>query len=103
VHAKEFLYTGDRIPASEAVRIGLATRTFPDDTLLSSALAMGDRLAVLPRQALETTKGAVNMHLRRAALEVLDFALAAEFHSFDTEEHQEKVSQLRSRMGRGAD
>jgi enoyl-CoA hydratase/carnithine racemase len=78
VQAKEFLYTGDRIPASEAVRIGLATRTFPDDTLLASALAMGERLAQLPRQALESTKRAVNMHLRRSALEVLDFALAAE-------------------------
>ncbi len=42
------------------------------------------------------------MHLRRAALEVLDFALDAEFQSFDTEEHQEKVAQLRSRMGREA-
>ena len=102
VHAKEFLFTGDRIPPSEAVRIGLATRTFSDEMLLSSALAMGARLAELLRQALESTKRAVNMHLRRAALDVLDFALAAEFHSFDTEEHRAKVAQLRSRMGREA-
>jgi enoyl-CoA hydratase len=102
VQAKEFLYTGDRIPASEAVRIGLATRTFPDDTLLASALAMGERLAQLPRQALESTKRAVNMHLRRSALEVLDFALAAEFQSFDTDEHQAKVEQMRRKIGREA-
>jgi len=99
-HAKEFLFTGDRIPASEAVRIGLATRTFPDDELLSSALAMGERLAALPRQALESTKQAVNMHLRRSALEVLDFALASEFTSFDTDEHQARVAQLRAKIGR---
>ena len=62
----------------------------------------GVHLITPPRQALESTKQVVNMHLRRAALEVLDFALDAEFQSFDTEEHQEKVAQLRSRMGREA-
>jgi enoyl-CoA hydratase len=102
VQAKEFLYTGDRIPAAEAVRIGLATRTFPDEELLPSALAMGERLAALPRQALESTKRAINMHLRRSALEVLDFALAAEFECFDTDEHQAKIEQLRARIGREA-
>jgi enoyl-CoA hydratase len=101
-HAKEFLYTGDRVPAAEAVRIGLATRTFPDDTLVASALAMGERLAALPRQALESTKQAVNMHLRRSALEVLDFALAAEYESFDTADHHARVEQLRAKIGREA-
>jgi enoyl-CoA hydratase len=98
VQAKEYLYTGDRIPAAEAVRIGLATRTFPDDALVDAALAMGARLAALPRQALQTTKQAINMHLRRSALEVLDFALSAEFESFDTPEHQMKIAQLRARV-----
>jgi len=101
-HAKEFLYTGDRISASEAVRIGLATRTFPDNDLVASALAMGERLAALPRQALESTKQAVNMHLRRSALDVLDFALAAEFQSFDTDEHQARIEQMRKRIGHEA-
>ena len=100
LHAKEYLYTGDRIPAADAVRIGLATRAFPDDELLSSALAMGERLAALPRQALQTTKRAVNMHLRRTALEVLDAALASEFQTFDTDDHRAAVEQLRSRIGR---
>ncbi len=102
VHAKEYLYTGDRIPAADAVRIGLATRTFPDDALVPAALAMGERLAELPRQALETTKRAVNMHLRRAAVDVLDAALASEFDSFDTPEHQEKIERMRARIGRDA-
>ena len=102
VHAKEYLYTGDRIPAADAVRIGLATRTFPDDALVPAALAMGERLAELPRQALETTKRAVNMHLRRAAVDVLDAALASEFDSFDTPEHQEKIERMRARIGRAA-
>jgi enoyl-CoA hydratase len=102
VQAKKYLYTGDRIPAAEAVRIGLATRVFPDGELLSSALAMAERLAAQPRQALESTKHAINMHLRRSALDVLDYALAAEFQSFDTDEHQAKIQQLRTRIGRAA-
>jgi enoyl-CoA hydratase len=100
LQAKEFLYTGDRIPASEAVRMGLATRAFPDEDVVPSALAMGERLAALPRQALETTKRAVNMHLRRTALEVLDFALSCEYESFDTPEHHARIEGLRTRMGR---
>jgi enoyl-CoA hydratase len=100
VHAKEFLYTGDRIPAADAVRIGLATRVFPDDALMPAALAMGERLAALPRQALETTKRAVNMHLRRTVVDVLDAALASEFDSFDTPEHQAKIEQMRAKIGR---
>jgi len=101
VHAKEFLFTGDRIPAADAVRMGLATRTFPDDELLPAALAMGERLAALPRQALETTKRATNMHLRRSAVEVLDAALVSEFDSFDTPEHQARIERMRSRLDDG--
>jgi enoyl-CoA hydratase len=101
VHAKEFLFTGDRIPAADAVRMGLATRTFPDDELLPAALAMGERLAALPRQALETTKRATNMHLRRSAVEVLDAALVSEFDSFDTPEHQARIERMRSRRHDG--
>jgi enoyl-CoA hydratase len=102
VQAKEFLYTGDRISAAEAMRIGLATRTFPDDALLASAMAMGERLAARPRQALQSTKQAINMHLRRSALEILDYALSAEFQSFDTAEHQASTEAMRSRIGREA-
>jgi enoyl-CoA hydratase len=102
LHAKEYLYTGDRIPAAEAVRIGLATRVFPDDEVFPAALAMAERLAALPRQALETTKRAVNMHLRRGALEVLDAALASEYESFDTEDHHARIDQLRARLSGGA-
>jgi enoyl-CoA hydratase len=101
VQAKEYLYTGDRIPAAEAVRIGLATRTFPDEELLPAALAMGERLAGLPTQALQSTKHAVNLHLRRSALDILDVALAAEFETFDSDEHRTRIAHLRDRMGKG--
>lgn len=97
LRAKEYLFTGDRITAAEAVRIGLATRQLPDDELLPAALAMAERLAALPAQALRSTKEAVNLHLQRAAAGVLEFALAAEYQSFDTPEHHAVVGRLRAR------
>ena len=101
VQAKEYLFTGDRIDAREAMRIGLATRTFPDDVLVESALAMGVRLASLPRQALESTKRACNMHMRRVVLDALDFALASEFQSFDTADHRGIIQRMRSELASG--
>ncbi|HLN16198.1 MAG TPA: enoyl-CoA hydratase-related protein [Acidimicrobiales bacterium] len=100
VQAKEYLYTGDRISAAEAVRLGLATRAVPDDELLPTALAMAERLGNLPPQAFETTKRALNMHLRRAVAGVLEYAAAAEFQSFDTPEHRQRFAKLRERMSR---
>ena len=46
------------------------------DAVLDEALAIGERLAGLPPQALRATKAAMNMHLSRAALGVLEYALA---------------------------
>jgi enoyl-CoA hydratase len=100
LHAKEYLLTGDRIPAAEAVRLGLATRVVPDDEVLPAALAMAERLAALPPQAVQSTKRAVNLHLSRAVAGVLDFALASEFQSFDTPEHKARVEEMRSRPRR---
>ena len=44
--------------------------------------------------AIRTTKRAVNMHLTRAIAGVLEYALSAEFQSFDTPEHQAVVAEF---------
>jgi enoyl-CoA hydratase len=91
---KEYLFTGTRIPADEAVRLGLANRVVPDSELLNEALEFAARLAEQPPQALRTTKRAVNMHLTRAIAGVLEYALASESQSFDTAEHQTAVAKF---------
>lgn len=80
--AKEYLLTGDRIDASTARSMGLANHVVAADDLLPRARELADRLAGQPRQALEETKRALNVHLRHAVMNVLDFALAAESASF---------------------
>lgn len=92
--AKEYLFTGDRIPAATAVELGLANRVVPREQLLDEALALAARLAKQPRHALVTTKQALQMHLRRALDEVLVQGLSQELVSFDDEEHQAAVASL---------
>ena len=95
--AKEYVLLGDRITASIAEKLNLVTKVVPDDAVLEQALVLGERLAALPPQALRATKVAMNMHLSRAALGVLEYALAEEYTSFSTPEFQERVAAFRAR------
>jgi enoyl-CoA hydratase len=95
--AKEYALTGDRIPARRAAEIGLANHVCPDDEVVEQALACARRIAELPQRAAEDTKRILNMHLERALLATLDFALAAEDRSFTSPEMRANVDRLRSR------
>ena len=97
LRAKEYLFTGDRIPAHTAVEMGFATRVVADDDLVDQALAFAQRLAQQPSQAIQSTKRAVNMHLTRAVAGVLEYALSEEFKSFDTPEHKAVVAKFLSK------
>jgi enoyl-CoA hydratase/carnithine racemase len=92
--AKEYAFTGDRIPAARAREIGLVNHVCPDGEVLSSALAAAHRIARLPRQAVEATKRVLNLHLERSVLATIDFAMAAETSSFDTQDLQANVSRF---------
>ena len=81
--AKEYALTGDRIPADRAAAIGLVNHVCADDEVMDEAMACAQRIAKLPKQAVEDTKRILNLHLERAVLATLDFALTAEHRSFD--------------------
>jgi enoyl-CoA hydratase/carnithine racemase len=95
--AKEYAFTGDKIPAARAREIGLANHVCPDEEVLASALAAAHRIAKLPRQAVEATKRVLNLHLERAVLATIDFAMAAETESFETEDLQANVARFLKR------
>jgi enoyl-CoA hydratase len=95
--AKEYAFTGERITASRAAEIGLANHVFPDDEVLPAALALADKIAALPQQAVEATKRVLNLHLEHAVLTTIDFALAAENESFDTAELRANVERFLKR------
>ena len=87
--AKQYLLTGDRIPAHEAVAIGMANFAVPAQGLMDAAIAFARRLASLPPQAVQDTKLVLNQVLRERAASVLPFGLAAESQSSDTVEYAE--------------
>jgi enoyl-CoA hydratase len=84
--AKEYAFTGDRISAERAAQIGLANHVVPDGEALNEALKMAERLLQVPHQALLDTKRAMNMHLERAVLNVIDYALITEERSFTSDD-----------------
>jgi enoyl-CoA hydratase/carnithine racemase len=99
--AKEYAFTGDRISAARAAEIGLANHVVADDEVLPAALAAAHKIAGLPRQAVEATKRVLNLHAERAVLATIDFAMAAESESFDTEDLQANVEKFLGRAAGG--
>ena len=95
--AKEYAFTGERISAARAAQIGLANHVCPDAELLDSAIAAAHKIAKLPRQAVEATKRVLNLHLERAVLATIDFAMAAEAESFDTADLRANVDRFLGR------
>jgi enoyl-CoA hydratase len=83
---KEYLLTGDRIPAAKALELGLANRVVPDAELMDQAKAFAEKLAAQPRQAVQETKRALNLHLQQMILLAAPFALSAESESFATDD-----------------
>jgi enoyl-CoA hydratase/carnithine racemase len=95
LRAKQYLLTGDRIPAEEAVNLGLANFVVPKDALMDDALAFAHRLAELPPQAVQETKAVLNQHLRANAVRALGYGLATESQAHDTPEYKAKAEELK--------
>lgn len=92
--AKEYALTGERIPAERAAQVGLVNHVCADEEVLDKALECARRVAEMPRVAVEDTKRILNIHLERAVLSTLDFALTAEYRSFDSAELRANVARF---------
>lgn len=95
LRAKQYLLTGDRLSAPEAVDIGLANFVVPAENLLAEATAFAHRLAAQPPQALQETKAVLNQHLRANAVRALGYGLATESQSHDTADYAAWSEKLR--------
>ena len=95
--AKEYALTGDRIPAPRAAEMGLVNHVVADGTAFDEAMACARKIAKLPARATEDTKRILNIHLERAVLSCIDFALTAEDRSFTSSELRANIDRLRSK------
>lgn len=94
IRAKEYIYTGARISAGQAVDIGLANRVHAPDALMGEALALAAKLAAQPARALQSTKRAFSKHIAQAAIAIVDYGLAAETLELGAAEHIDKVRDI---------
>lgn len=92
--AKEYALTGDRISAERAAAIGLVNHVCADDEVFDQAMACAQRIAKLPARTVQDTKRILNIHMERAVLATLDFALAAEDRSFRSPELRANLDRL---------
>ena len=97
--AKQYLMTGELLPAAEAERIGLVNKVVPDGHLLDEARSFAETLLKGSQPAIRGTKLAVNQLLRHLAEVTFDYSLMYEkttFGSFDVSEGTLAVEQKRA-------
>lgn len=97
LRAKEYLLTGDPIPAPEAARMGLINRAVAPDKLDEDVYALADRLANGARKAIRWTKVATNLPLIAVARQVMDAGVAYEVMSNRSKDHAEAVAAFRDK------
>lgn len=95
LRAKQYLLSGDRLAAHHAVEMGLANFVVPGESVVAEACAYAHRLAAQPAQATRATKAILNQHLRANAVRVLDYGLAVESASHDTDDYAAAIERLR--------
>ena len=89
--AKELLFLGDNLSATEAARLGLITHAVPDAELDARVGDLIARLARMPPFALRGTKRAINHTLKQLALSTFEFGVSLETQSQLTRDHAEAV------------
>lgn len=90
--AKELIYTGEIIKADEALRIGLVNGVTEPEALIDEALAMAEKIALQPRQAVALAKKAIDAGMQTD----IDTAICIENNlfalCFSTEEQKQRMT-----------
>lgn len=92
VRAKQYLFTGDTITATEAERFGLVNKVVSVEELQETGLAMARRLAEGPTLAIRFTKKAANRIIMRELDYTWEFSDALQILSTFTDDFKEYKS-----------
>jgi enoyl-CoA hydratase len=95
--AKEYLMTGELIPAPKAAEIGLINYAVPRDELDARVDEFVARLQGGAKKAIRWSKMSVNIALKQLAHSIMDASLSMEALSNKTADHQEAVNAFREK------
>jgi enoyl-CoA hydratase len=95
--AKEYLLTGDLIPAPKAEQIGLINHVMPLAELDAAVDAFCERLLAGAQNAIRYTKVLLNLELKRVATAVLDAGIAYESVTVRSADHREGIQALKEK------
>jgi enoyl-CoA hydratase/carnithine racemase len=89
--ALEMSFTGDTVPAAEAVACGLASRMVPHDALLAEAQQLAARIAANPGPILRLTKRLLREGQQLGLDSLLEASASAQAIAHKSREHREAV------------
>lgn len=90
--AKEYLMTGDPVPAKVASEIGLINRCMPEEELDEFVDNMVAKLLALPPHAVNYTKASINQLLKNTAGAAFEASLAYEVYTMKMDDVTEATS-----------
>jgi enoyl-CoA hydratase len=95
--AKEYLLTGELVPAPKAEAMGLINHSLPAAELDAAVDSLCQRLLNGSRNAIRWTKVTINLELKRIAHAVMDAGIAYEAVTIRSADHREAVDALQNK------
>ena len=95
--AKELCFTGKKIDAQEALRLGIANHIVPADELLPEARKLAAEIAAGPATALAMTKMLLNKSSDTTFEQMLEYESFAQTLAYSTDEYREAVTAFREK------
>ena len=89
--ARELVYTGRMVDATEALRIGLANVVVPDAEVLPRALALADEIAANGRLAVRAAKRSLNALARPGQANAIAFESSQQAMLFDSDDKRARM------------
>ncbi|WP_447752256.1 enoyl-CoA hydratase/isomerase family protein [Sphingopyxis fribergensis] len=90
--AKQYLMTGEPVPAKLAAEIGLINACVPDAELDAHVQAMAEKLRDLPPHAINYTKMSLNLALKQMTQTAFEASLAYEIYSMGMNDFKEATT-----------
>lgn len=89
--ASALMMTGDKVPAAQALQMGMIYQVFPEETFQAEVHQLAERMAQMPTKGLALTKAALNKAYVNDLREQLDLEEALQTRAGQTHDFNEGV------------